>query len=178
MAAAVAMLAGCQKNPDSSIVVNKDMDKLIDQANETGKGMENIADNYETYQTQISDTSLMVTVNVDASVDIPQVDKMSVFRVQQAPVTQEMLDKVIEVLIGNETLYNGGVVLETRTKADIEKEIGEWKSYLENLKRRMNSSERNIKARFPGFRKNMRMHLQRLSGKAMNRMESFIRQKS
>lgn len=133
MAAAVAMLAGCQKNPDSSIVVNKDMDKLIDQANETGKGMENIADNYETYQTQISDTSLMVTVNVDASVDIPEVDKMSVFRVQQAPVTQEMLDKVIEVLIGNETLYNGGIVLETRTKADIEKEIGEWKSYLENL---------------------------------------------
>lgn len=127
------MLAGCQKNPDSSIVVNKDMDKLIDQANETGKGMENITDDYETYQTQISDTSLMVTVNVDASVDIPQVDKMSVFRVQQAPVTQEMLDKVIEVLIGNETLYNGGIVLEPRTKADIEKEIMEWKSYLENL---------------------------------------------
>ena len=76
MAAAVAMLAGCQKNPDSSIVVNKDMDKLIAQANETGKGMENIADNYETYQTQISDTSLMVTVNVDASVDIPQVDQI------------------------------------------------------------------------------------------------------
>lgn len=31
----VFSLAGCQKNPDSSLVVNKDMDNLIEQAQNT-----------------------------------------------------------------------------------------------------------------------------------------------
>ena len=36
------MLTGCQENPKSSIVVNKDMDKLIEQAQETGSGIEGV----------------------------------------------------------------------------------------------------------------------------------------
>ena len=35
------LLSGCQKNPDSSIVVNKDMDNLIEEAQKDG---ENAAD--------------------------------------------------------------------------------------------------------------------------------------
>lgn len=126
------MLTGCQENPESSIVVNKEMDKLIDQAQETGGGMEDIAGEYETYQAEISDESLKVTVNVDAKVDVPQVDKMSVLRVQQTPITQEFLDKVIDELVGDETLYNGGV-LSVRTRDEVAADIQYYKTELANI---------------------------------------------
>ena len=58
MIIASMMLSGCQKNPDSSIVVNKDMDNLIEEAQKDGESsvdMANIAGAYETYQTALSD---------------------------------------------------------------------------------------------------------------------------
>lgn len=53
MIIASMLLSGCQKNPDSSIVVNKDMDNLIEEAQKDGENamdIANIADAYETYQ--------------------------------------------------------------------------------------------------------------------------------
>lgn len=43
-------VAGCQKNPDSSIVVNKDMEKLIREAQD-GEGTSDMQDmkKYNTY---------------------------------------------------------------------------------------------------------------------------------
>lgn len=117
-----AILTGCQENPDSSIVVNKDMDKLIEQAQETGAGMDGVSGGAETYQTEFEDTSLQVYVKADARVDIPETDRMSVFRVEKTPIRQEFLDKVIDVLIGDEPLYDGGI-LSARTKSDILSEI-------------------------------------------------------
>ena len=67
------LLSGCQKNPDSSMVVNKDMDNLIEEAKKDGEGtvdMANIAGGYETYQTTLSDDSLGVSVNVNAKVEM------------------------------------------------------------------------------------------------------------
>lgn len=37
--ALAAVISGCQKNPDSSIVKNKDFDKLIDQAKDENNGV-------------------------------------------------------------------------------------------------------------------------------------------
>lgn len=139
--AAVCMMtvffSGCQENPDSSIVVNKDMDHLIEEAQkdgESGTDIANIAGEYETYQISFSDESLGVTVNVDAKVDIPEVEQMSVFRVQQQKISQEFLNKVIEELSGGQTLYDAGITLNMRTRKDIEAEISGLKSEMENLK--------------------------------------------
>lgn len=118
-------LSACQKSPDSSIVVNKDLDNLIDEAQNTGSGtvdVGSIAENYDTYQVTLQDESLGVTVNVDAKVDIPTTDQMSVIRVAQTSITQEFLTKVQEELVQGETLYDGAA-LEVRTKRDIELEI-------------------------------------------------------
>lgn len=106
--AAAMLLSGCQKNPDSSMVVNKDMDHLIEEAKKDGESavnMENIAGAYETYQTTLSDDSLGVSVNVNAKVVIPQAEQMSVFRVQQKRISQEFLDKVLAELTGQEKPY-------------------------------------------------------------------------
>ena len=131
------LLSGCQKNPDSSMVVNKDMDNLIEEAQKDGEGtvdMANIAGAYETYQTTLSDDSLGVSVNVNAKVDIPQAEQMSVFRVQQKRISQEFLDKVLAELTAGETLYDAGVTLSMRTRGEIEEELRFAKAELERLK--------------------------------------------
>lgn len=56
--ALAAVLSGCQKNPDSSIVKNKDFDKLIDQAKDENNGVsdaQQVAENYDTYKNSFSD---------------------------------------------------------------------------------------------------------------------------
>ena len=131
------LLSGCQKNPDSSMVVNKDMDNLIEEAQKDGEGtvdMANIAGAYETYQTTLSDDSLGVSVNVNAKVDIPQAEQMSVFRVQQKRISQEFLDKVLAELTAGETLYDAGVTLSMRTRGEIEEELRFAKAELETWK--------------------------------------------
>ncbi len=126
----VLMAAGCQKNPDSSIVVNKDMDKLIEEAQKNDENQVNISDiakNYDTYQTTLEDETLGVKVTVDAKVDIPQTDRMSVIRVKQTDITQEFLDKVRAQLIGDAALYDGSI-LETETRSTIEAQINSIKT--------------------------------------------------
>lgn len=127
-------LSACQKSPDSSIVVNKDLDNLIDQAQNGENGGVNVADvaqNYDTYQTNLQDDSLGVIVNVDARVDIPKTNQMSVFRVAQAPISQELLTKVQQELVSG-TLYDGAA-LSIQTKADIERELQSEREYYNSL---------------------------------------------
>lgn len=119
------LLSGCQENPESSIVVNKDMDNLIEQAGNTEQGITNVAEvaeNYDSYQVSLKDDSLHVSVNVDAKVDIPEVDSLSVFRVEQQKITQELADKMIQVFMGEESLYDGSAQ-HTRTRKEIEADI-------------------------------------------------------
>lgn len=134
MGIALAMgLSGCQKNPDSSIVVNKDLDNLIEKAQDgEGSGIKDMKE-YDTYQTTLEDASLGVKVTVDAKVDIPETDRMSVIRVKQNAISQELLDKVREELVKGETLYDGSL-LETKTRSDIEAEIHSLQEAIEEQK--------------------------------------------
>ena len=118
-------LSACQKNPDSSIVVNKDFNNMIEEAqNPEGNSVDlsELGKNYNTYQTVLQDDSLGVTVYVDAKVDIPEAEQMSVIRVAQTPITQELLQKVRAVLAPGETFYDASA-LNTETKGEIEQQI-------------------------------------------------------
>ena len=138
--AMLASLAACQKSPEESLVVNKDLDKLIDEAQKTDTEKVDINDiveqKYETYVTTIKDDSLGVTVNVDAKVDIPTTEHLSIFRVEQQDFTQEFIDKVRTELLGDAPLYDGSI-LDTRTKKVIENEIA-------YLRTSMNQSEDEV----------------------------------
>lgn len=129
------LLVGCQKSPDSSVVSNKDFDTMIEQAENTeGETTEvaELADNYDTYKTTIEDKTMHVSVNVDATVDIPKTDKLSIYRVKQQTIDQELLDKVRTTLAGDVTFYNGAA-LDVETKQTIESEINMFKSYMEEV---------------------------------------------
>ena len=156
MIIAAMLLSGCQQNPNSSIVVNKDMDHLIEEAkksDESSVDMAHIADAYETYQTTLSDESLEVTVNVDAKVDIPEVEQMSIFRVRQQKISQEFLDKIIGELAQGQTLYDAGVTLNTRTRKVVEEEISGLKAEIETIK--ANYGEEEVETYMPNYQQDI-----------------------
>lgn len=133
-------MAGCASNPDSAVVKEKNLDKMLEQAENTEEGATSIDDvakeveeNYETYQTQIKDEALGVSVYVDAKVEIPEVEQLSVYRASQKEIEQDFLDKVREVLTPGCQYYEGKV-LRVSTKADIAKDIQATKDIMNNLK--------------------------------------------
>ena len=122
-------LAACQENPEGSIVIHKDMDNLISKAQQDDSSKVRAADiadevaaNFETYQTTLSDDDLGVTVNVNAKVDVPEVDSLNIYRVKQKPFSQEFVDKVRKALMGEKEIYMAQA-LTVRTKSDYEEDI-------------------------------------------------------
>lgn len=141
--ALAAVISGCQKNPDSSIVKNKDFDKLIDQAKDENNGVsdaQQVAENYDTYKNSFSDESLGVSVNVDAQVDIPQTDKLSIFRVKQKNISQEFLDKIKEKFMSDDEIYDAAA-MDAQTKQTIEQSMKEAKSLLDEAKQAIKDGE-------------------------------------
>lgn len=148
--ALAAVISGCQKNPDSSIVKNKDFDKLIDQAKDENNGVsdaQQVAENYDTYKNSFSDESLGVSVNVDAKVDIPQTDKMSIFRIKQKNISQEFLDIIKEKFMGNDKVYDAAAT-DAPTKQTIEEDMKQAKIALDEGKQAVKDGdepEENLK---------------------------------
>ena len=74
-----ASLVGCASNPEQSVVKEKNLDKVLEQAENTEDGavayedVEKEIENYDTYETHIQDDDLHVTVDVNAKVEIPKV---------------------------------------------------------------------------------------------------------
>lgn len=123
-------LVGCASNPEKSVVREKNMDKMLQEAEKTEdtstyEQVREEVQKYETYKTKIKDKKLKVNVDVDAKVEIPEVEKLSVYRVRAQKINQEFLDRVQKALTPDVTYYDGckGAI---RTKVDIAKEIKEW----------------------------------------------------
>ena len=109
-------MSACQENPKGSIVVHKDMDNLISKAREDDPSkvaaadiVDEVAENYETYQTTITDKNLGVAVNVYAKLNVPEVDTLSIYRVEQVDFEQELIDKIRKTLMGDKPVYDGTV---------------------------------------------------------------------
>lgn len=129
----VLALTGCAKNPEKSVVREKNMEKMLEAAenDENSSTYEQLQkEKFDKYQTQIKDQKRKVTVNVDAKVEIPEAEKLSVYRVSAKKIRQKFLDQVIEALSPGAAYYDGSKK-EGRTKAVIAKEIKEWERYLQ-----------------------------------------------
>ena len=109
-AAAMAMLllTACAENPDADIIVHKDLDKLIDEAQQTGESKAEVVDlqQYDHYAADLTNEGLHVKVHADADVDIPQTDKLSVFRVKQHDFTNEDVEKFRRAFFGDAAVYD------------------------------------------------------------------------
>lgn len=136
----VLSMTGCASNPENSAVKGKNLDKMLEKAENTEEGavsyedvVKEVAGSFETYQTQIKDDALKVTVDVNARVEIPEVEQLSIYRVSQKKISQDFLDKVRTTLTPEVTYYEGRI-LQLNTKADVAKEIQYWKEEIDNLK--------------------------------------------
>lgn len=134
---------GCQEDPEGSIVIHKDMDKLVSQAENSGPERvsakdvaEEVAQSYETYQATLENEGLGVKVQVDAQVEIPKVEELSIYRVEQNAFSQEMVDKVRAEFLGGEPLYSGEA-LSIRTKELLEEEIKAARQDMANVEAEM-----------------------------------------
>lgn len=135
----VLTLAGCADNPEKSVVREKNMDKMLEEAEkkEDGSDYEQVKEEvkkYETYQTQIKDDNLNVTVDVDAKVEVPEVDKLSVYRVSQKKVDQKFLDTVRKALTPDIKYYDGRKT-KVQTKAELAKQIKQTEKEIADYKK-------------------------------------------
>ena len=125
-ALSLLLLTGCAENPDSDIIVHKDMEKLIDEAQQTGESKAEVADlqQNDRYTADFEHESLRVKVHADAEIEIPDVDRLSVYHVQKQQFTQDTADTLLDSLIGDRPLYDSEL-LELRTKNDLLPEIAD-----------------------------------------------------
>lgn len=135
----VFTLAGCASNPEKSVVKEKNMDKMLQEAQKTDdtNTFEQIKEEvkkYETYKTRIEDNKLKVVVDVDAKVEVPEVEKLSVYRVRAQKIKQDFLDRVQKTLTPGLAYYDGSKA-KIRIKTDISKEIRDCKKELNDAKK-------------------------------------------
>ena len=140
-------LAACQENPEGSIVVHKDMDNLISLAQkddpekvDVTRIAQEVRDDFSSYSTFLEDDDLGVVVTANANVDIPEVDKLSVYRVRQKKFDQEFVDKVRKVLMGDKTVYESAA-LGQWTKADWERSIKTYRDLLRQTEEELAGGE-------------------------------------
>lgn len=145
--AAVMCLTACAENPESSVVKNKNMDDMISKAQESGEDVsdyedvaEEVLDNAQSYVNTLEDASLGVSVNINASVVIPETTALSVFRVTQKTIDQAFFDKVKEVLAPGTTWYEGKA-LEIATKSSLAREIQGYKAMITEVENSGESEE-------------------------------------
>lgn len=132
-AAVMLLLAGCAENPESDIIVHKDMDKVIGEAQQTDDSKADLdALRQEThYRTELENETLNVKIHADADITMPDAEKLSVIHVEKQQFSQDFTDKVRELLIGDQMLCDGSILM-MRTKQELPEEIGSLRAYIQN----------------------------------------------
>ena len=128
------LLTGCAENPDSGIIIHKDMEKLIDEAQQTGERKANSADFPDggRYTADFTNDNLHVTVHADAAVSIPQAEKLSIFRVKQHSFTNADIEPFRQAFFGDAQLYDG-ILMAQETKSDLEPQIASARTTLDEV---------------------------------------------
>ncbi len=104
------LLTACQQNPDSGIVVHKDMEKVIAEAENSNDSKVELAEmqtpEFDSYTADIQNAQLRVNIKANAKVDIPQIDRLSLLRVEQHKFSQEECDRIRTALMGDMQLLD------------------------------------------------------------------------
>lgn len=99
----------CRKNPESSIVVGKNNDRMLEIASGNEKEKKSISEMLnvpERMIASVSDGKGNIIVYVDADIFIPDTDGIPVVKVRRRDFTQEEADRVIKYFIGDMAFNN------------------------------------------------------------------------
>lgn len=106
---AVLLLSGCQPTPEKAAVVQKDSDRLIENAQKNAKESANkgpyrdLSGQYgipASYQFRMQGANGKLNVKADARTVVPDRDRMPIYRVKAAEFTQEQVDALWSALCG------------------------------------------------------------------------------
>lgn len=135
----MGLLTGCAQTPDSSLVKQKGS-KAIESyteaeitpvASAATTTIRDLINAPQTYKSQVTDDSAKLTVNTDATVEIPEVEKLSAISVTPLDVNQEFLDKITDAFFSDAKIYTHDSFY-TETKSDIQTKIDELKEDVAN----------------------------------------------
>ena len=104
---AMSMFTGCQKTPDTPVVVEKNQDQMLDAAQNGGdnSALLSALEVPERFTGEWSDADDCVIVTADASITLPGVSAVPTATVTRRAFTQADADKLIDVFLKGNTLY-------------------------------------------------------------------------
>lgn len=130
----ITSIAGCQKTPESPIVVGKDYGEMMNQAMLGQPTDDSIRDQVGATEKYVLDNPLEneadnLKVYVDAEVIIPDSSTMTTATVSRHSFSEEECKKIIEVLFNDQKTYAGETAISKpkleKKIADVKKEIAE-----------------------------------------------------
>ena len=92
---------GCQKTPESPLIIGKSSDDLIDKAGE-GLGDESVAEKVNAplqYEADFVSSDGMTAVSVNAAVDVPEASTAPIIRISTGSISQEQADVLLHELV-------------------------------------------------------------------------------
>ena len=131
-------LTACQPTPEAAVVVQKDTDRMVEQAAnmENGQTLSDLSIPEGRYVLDNETAGGRLKIHVDTKVRKPDVDSIPIRKAAITVFTQEQVTGIFNYLFPDEKPINQSYIRET--KADIEKQIVllrqrlEDKSYLNN----------------------------------------------
>lgn len=129
------LLVACQPTPEETVVKGKNLENLIDKATQPtessavqGKLAEKMGAQ-PTYQSELSDPNGKVKIHVNADVQIPDANSVSIDRVERANITQEQVDALVKDLMKGKDMFSGDAY--KMTKSEIQQKILEIQAAME-----------------------------------------------
>ena len=125
-------LMACQATPDEEFIVDKDTERMVEQAADESAGTKvsklKVPDGNYTYQASAADGKL--TINVDAPVSVPESEKIPTARVSETGLTQEQVTGFFNYLFPDEKPVTGDNAEGVSTKDEIQELILTYRKYI------------------------------------------------
>jgi hypothetical protein len=133
-------LSACQPTPEKGTVVQKDSDRMLEDAkkgpNSTDSGKTiSLSQQYgipETYAYDAQGADGLLNIHVDAQVVVPEGSAMPIYRVQQTAFSQETVSAFFDALCGDAEMY---IPAEQMTKEEIQQRIVNTRRYIAEMEK-------------------------------------------
>lgn len=110
------LAVGCQPTPDDSVVAPKNIEQIVIQAQENTEEGADIHESIkaELYNDTFTSGNGKTVFNISATIDIPDVESLSIQRVTKHVFSQEEASQMIETFLGDVKLYQIPVSLDQK----------------------------------------------------------------
>jgi len=123
-------MAACQPTPAETVVIEKDTERMVEQATEEeyGTKIETILGNTDRIELHTVSLDGRLTINVDASIEVPNADYMPILRAVPGFFTQESVSGIFNYLYPSQKPYD--LSNSVPTKEDYEEDLLRLKKQL------------------------------------------------